>query len=293
MIWRRARLFLTAVLALLVIVAPAGAEEPRSFVWRDLEYGDAALQKLDVYAPHGVKNAPIIFMVHGGSWKYGDKGLGNTLDNKSRHYLGKNYIFVSINYRMLPEADPVEQARDVATAIAYVQKKAKKWGGDRKRMVLIGHSAGAHLLSLVNANPAFAQEAGADTWLGVVALDSGAYDVERLMTRKHGALYDTAFGADKDYWRKASPAAQVSGHPAPMLLVCSTKWGEPCLQSDAFKTALAASGGAAQVLPVDLSHKEVNDNLGLPTDYTRGVDVFLTGLGLPDRHENQKTQEKQ
>jgi arylformamidase len=262
-----------------VVAAPPKA--PQDLVWRDVAYGAAPLQKLDVYANSEAKNAPVIIMVHGGGWKTGDKGLNRVVDNKAVHYLAKGYVFVSINYRMLPEAYPLEQARDVAKALAFVQTNAKVWGADPKRIVLMGHSAGAHLVALINAAPSFAKDAGADVWLGVVALDSSAYDVERLMTRKHGALYDEAFGVNKDYWRHVSPAANVGGRPAPMLLVCSTQYGEPCAQANVLKAALAKYEGSAHIVQVPLSHMDINADLGAGSDYTRKVDDFLAGLGLP------------
>ncbi|MET0545865.1 MAG: alpha/beta hydrolase [Caulobacterales bacterium] len=265
------------------IPASDAIDAPQYVVWRDLAYGPAYAQKLDVYGANAIsdKKAPIILMVHGGSWKYGDKGLGRVVDNKAGHYLARGYVFVSINYRLIPEAYPADQARDVASALAYVQAHAEEWGGDASRIVLIGHSAGAHLVSLINANPMFAAEAGAHKWMGTVALDSAAYDVERLMTGRHGKLYDVAFGTDPEFWRKTSPTVQVSGQPAPMLLVCSSKVQLQCLQAERLKTALAGYQGTAHILPVDLAHGEINVNLGLDGEYTRQVDQWLASLGLP------------
>jgi arylformamidase len=77
---------------------------------------------------------------------------------------GQGYVLVSTNYRLLPAARPLEQAGDVARALALVQKQAPQWGADPKRLVLMGHSAGAHLAMLLHASPDMAAKAGAQRW---------------------------------------------------------------------------------------------------------------------------------
>jgi hypothetical protein len=107
-------------------------------------------------------------------------------------------------------------------------------------------------------------------------------DVEQTMRARHYRLYDIAFRDNPEYWRKASPTAQLSGKPlAPMLLVCSTQRADSCPQGRAFAAKATRFGGQVDLLPVDLSHAEVNDFLGSKTDYTEGVDTFLRKVGLP------------
>ena len=67
-------------------------------------------------------------------------------------------MFLSINYRMLPSANPLVQANDVALAIAKAQTLATNWGGDAKRFVVMGHSAGAHLIASITANTNIAKQ---------------------------------------------------------------------------------------------------------------------------------------
>ena len=134
-------------------------------------------------------------MVHGGAWKVGDKRAASVVDNKVRRWVTRGFILVSVNYRMLPEANPLEQAQDVARALAYVQQHAADFHGDPARVVLMGHSAGAHLVSLISAHPDLAAKQGAKPWLGTVSLDSAAFDVVDIMQRfQHFKFYDEAFG---------------------------------------------------------------------------------------------------
>ena len=144
----------------------------------------------------------------------------------------------------------------------------------------MGHSAGAHLVTLLGANATLARETGAQPWLGTVALDSAAYDVAAIMARPHAALYDRAFGADPALWRRASPIHAIDGKPAPMLLVCSSLREVSCPASDDFARALTRAGARAEVLPVALRHAPINRQLGKPGAYTERVDAFLRSIGL-------------
>ncbi|HEX7816023.1 alpha/beta hydrolase [Dyella sp.] len=248
--------------------------------WRDLAYGQAPAQRLDVYAPSGAHHAPVIVMVHGGAWMIGDKSNPGVTGSKLAHWSAAGYVFVSVDYRMLP-ADPLQQAGDIAAALAYVQQHAVQWGGDGRRVVLMGHSAGAHLVALLAADPTLARSQGAHAWLGTVALDSAAYDIPRIMQAPHPAFYDRAFGADPAFWRQVSPRDRLRAGGAPMLLVCSSQRLMSCSQADAFAAAVRSKGGRVQVSSQALSHKQINAELGEDSAYTRAVDQFLRSLGLP------------
>ena len=270
-------------LLLLTILSPgaAFAASGEYSVWRDVAYGDAARHKLDVYAPKDAKGAPIILMVHGGGWTMGDKANTGVYLNKGGHYLAKGYVFISMNYRLVPDVTPIEQAQDVARALRFVQTKAKSWGGDAQRVVLMGHSAGAHLISLVHVDPAFAKDAGASPPLAAVSLDSGAYDVAAIMKFPHSMFFDQVFGKDKNFWRKASPIHRIVGKPGPMLLVCSSRRKESCAQSRTFQAALVKKKATAEVAAEDLFHRQINVDLGQKGSYTQRVDAFLRAQGLP------------
>ncbi len=252
-----------------------------SEVVRNIAYGDAPAQRLDVYQPPSGHDAPIIVMVHGGAWIFGDKSSRGVVEPKASHWKQAGYVFVSVDYRMVPQADPVQQAEDVATALAYVQQHAREWGGDPSRVVLMGHSAGAHLVALLSAEPSMAKAHGAQRWLGTVSLDSGAIDVPGLMALPHPRFYDKVFGSDPAFWRKASPMDQLGRDAPPMLLVCSSERMESCPHNRAFAAKAQSLGVRVTVLPEALSHGDINTTLGAPGDYTAAVDAFLRTLGLP------------
>jgi arylformamidase len=246
-------------------------------VMRDVAYGSLRDQRMDVYIPSGAKVAPVLFLVHGGGWRRGDKSHGRLVQNKLTHWLPAGVIIVSVNYRMLPEADVPTQRDDVLAALAAVLARAHEWGGDASRVVLMGHSAGAHLVALVAAAPRDARIA--QPWLGTVLLDSGALDVERLMNERHHRLFDDAFGKDPAFWTATSPVRQLKATTAPWLAVCSSKRRQACDQVEVFARQVSATGGRIEELPLALSHGDINETLGLPGAYTERVDRFLLDIG--------------
>lgn len=249
---------------------------PGTQVRRDIAYGPHADQRFDIYLPPAPRDAPVLLMVHGGGWKRGDKASPGVAANKVAHWGPKGWIVVSANNRLVPDATPLEQAGDIARATAEVQRLAPGWGGDPARVVLMGHSAGAHLVALVGADPALLQAAGARPVRGVVTLDSAAMDVPATMARPPlPDVYENAFGDDPADWRAASPLHRLRRGAPPMLSVCSSRRLQPCPQSRDFARAAAAVGTTVEVMPVDLSHAGANRDLGLPSRFTSDVDAFM------------------
>ena len=248
----------------------------------DIPYGADKAQRFDVYvatrAPASLAPAPVIFFVHGGGWAFGDKSNHEVIEPKVAHWVAQGYVVISTNYRMLPT--PVaQQANDIAAAVAFAQSHAGLWGGDPKRFVLMGHSAGAHLVALIGAGAATATRP--QPWRATVMLDSAALDVPAVMNHRHLGLYDRAFGADPQQWNAVSPLAQLTPQTrdtAPMLAVCSSRRTESCPTSDRFAAKANDLGGQVRVLREDLSHGEINATLGAASDYTTQVDAFLRSV---------------
>lgn len=253
-------------------------EGPR--VVRNVHYGPDIRQRFDVYAPTDAKDAPVIFMVHGGGWAYGDKSARGVAANKVARWVPRGFVVISTNYRMLPQADPLEQAKDVARAIAVAQQRAASWGADPAKFVLMGHSAGAHLVSLLATSPSIAGDLPITPWLGVVSIESGALDVPATMRNGHARLFDRAFGRDTAFWRDVSPVDALNGAIRPMLLVCSVRRPESCRRSDRFAAKADSLGDRVQVLREDLSHADADARLGLDPGYTGAVESFLRTLDV-------------
>lgn len=248
-------------------------------VEHDLPYGSHPAQCLDVYRMPAVVPRGLIVLVHGGGWQRGDKGMPRLVQHKLAHWVPRGWVLASVDYRLQPEAAPLEQAGDVALALAHLQQHASVWGLDPSRCVLMGHSAGAHLVGLLAADADLAAAQGAALWCGTVAIDSGAYDVPALMQSRHLPLFDRAFGDDPAQWRAASPIHRLASAPvAPLLLVCSGRREDSGASARAFAERVTLLGGHAQVLAVAWSHLAINEQLGLDPAYTGAVDAFLDAL---------------
>lgn len=258
--------------------AAADSLPPGVTLKRNVAYGPDDDQRMDIYLPANAANAPILLMAHGGGWKRGDKAMDRVVDNKLARWAPKGIIFVSVNYRMQPEAPPLTQAEDVARALAALQKMAPEIGGDADNVVLMGHSAGAHLVMLLNSDPTLATAQGARLWKGTVSLDSGALNVPAIMEKRHFKLYDEAFGDDPAAWEAASPYHRLKGAVPPALIVCR-EGKSPCLEARAYNARAKGIGNSVEILPQAKTHGEINSELGLPGAYTEAVEAFLRKLG--------------
>ncbi|MFT3763800.1 MAG: alpha/beta hydrolase [Pseudoxanthomonas sp.] len=258
------------------VAVPAGGK-----AISNVAYGDDPAQRFDVYLPARADRVPVVFYVHGGGWANGDK-TNPGIENKLLGWLPEGYAVISANYRMLPAARPLDQAKDVARALAAAQRHAGEWGIDASRFVLMGHSAGAHLVALLGAKPSLLVEAGAQRPRGVVSLDSGALDVAALMSqRRVPRLYQDAFGSDPAYWAATSPLAQLGRDALPMQLVCSSTRNvptSPCDEARAFAQKASTLGVPMQVLPQALNHGQINHDLGAPSAYTDAVATYIDAL---------------
>lgn len=265
------------LVSLFLLVAPAVPVRADEAV-RDVSYGPDKAQRMDVYVPEAARangRAPVILMVHGGGWRIGDKDSRGVVKNKRAYWGARGFIFISVNYRVLPDTPVSQQLEDIAAAVTFAQAHAPEWSADAAKFILMGHSAGAHLVSLLNADPAPAVKAGAQPWRGVVSLDTAVLNVPAFMRAPHPKLYDKAFGDDPDYWRQLSPLHRLTKDAAPVLLVCSSRRKVPCPDAHVFAHRVRALGIPAEVLPQDRTHGQVNADLGEPGPYTDSVNAFI------------------
>jgi arylformamidase len=238
----------------------------------EYSYGADPLQKLDFYPALRDRKAPLVIFVHGGGWKNGDKS-SETGRYKAPHYIENGYAFASINYRLLPSAPVEQQAADVANAVAYLRNNAAQLGLDADNIVLMGHSAGAHLVALVGTDPQFLNVAGLDfnALRGVIALDGAAYDVTAQLQdgpKFMQGTYRDAFGTDPARHRALSPTLQAASPNAPSFLILHVDREDGARQSNAFAKALNSSASPTEIHKVAgrglRGHMEINRKIGDP-----------------------------
>jgi acetyl esterase/lipase len=262
-------------------------------VHRDLSYADPGVKDehrtLDVYAPAGAKDLPVVFWIHGGGWQAGDK---SDVKLKPKWFNDKGFVFVSVNYRLLPDVDMGTLTRDVAKAFRWVEGHAAEYGGDPKRVLVGGHSAGAQLAALICTDEKYLkeQEVSFDVLIGCVPVDGDTYDVPAIIEtaetrwRVHGmptprSTHRVKFGNDPEKHKDFSAVNHVAkgkGVP-PFLLLHVAAHPDTSAQAYRLGAVLKEAGVPVRVFGAkDTEHSKLNDDLGADGDpATKALDEFV------------------
>src|SRR5215469_17747162 len=164
--------FLSLIVFVLAAVASAQT------IKRDIPYAGVEDPKrtLDVYAPAGAKNLTVVFWIHGGGWETGDK---SDVKLKPQVFMDKGFVFVSVNYRLLPAVDMGTLTRDVAQSFRWVEDHIGECGGDPGRVLVGGHSAGAQLAAILCTDERYLKEqrVSFNVLKGCIPVDGDTYDV--------------------------------------------------------------------------------------------------------------------
>ncbi len=263
-------------------------DAPQAPLPQTIAYGSDPLQQLDVWRAQGVAGrAPLVMYVHGGGWKRGNKDVAASRWAPT-HFPAQGYVYASINYRLVPDHTVEDEASDVAHALKALLDRADELGIDRSRVVILGHSAGAHLVALVGTDERYLRAVGLSfaNLTGVIPNDGAAYDVPAQM-KQSGRLmmqtYTQAFGTDPERQRELSPTHHATAPNAPAFLLIHVQRQDGIAQAGDLEAALrrAKTRVARQSFPGDglSGHAEINRRLGDP-DYaaTKVVDDWLGAL---------------
>jgi len=257
-----------------------------------MEGVDPNLLSLDLYAPVTAGKHPVMMMVHGGGWAFGDKAGWGQTRLKVPHFVGQGYVYVSINYRLSPRVRHPAHVQDVAAALAWLHDHVAAYGGDPDRLFIMGHSAGSHLVSLVATDDRYLRAHGKDLRIikGVVALDNPGFDIPRLLPLVNAGLrrtYERAFTRDPEVQKDASPLTHVAKgkHIPPFLIIPSgRRRGAVRKIFDDMARALSQAGSPARVVgAVGKDHAMVNRDIGKVGEAeTRIITAFLAGKARPE-----------
>ena len=207
-------LLLTGCSTTQFLVANAPTQFDRVDRHADLAYGQDRRQRLDIYSPRQAVNRPVVIFWYGGSWVKGKKWeygfVGTTLAERG-------IVTVIPDYRLYPQVHFPAFDEDGARAVAWVEQHVQDYGGDPRRIVLMGHSAGGHTAAFLAFNHAFLEKYGADPHdiAGLVGL-SGTY-VLVPETAEERATFPPPY-TEKDW----QPIQFVDAQAPPTLLLHGT-----------------------------------------------------------------------
>ena len=211
-------------------VTPGSASEKT----RDISYGSDPRNQLDIYRPRdGNGAAPVVVFFYGGSWNSGSRGdyafVGEAL-------AARGIVAVLADYRLYPQVRYPAFVEDSAGAVAWTFKNIQRFGGDQKKVFVMGHSAGAYNAAMVALDARWLVAQGASPtalrgWIGL----AGPYD---FLPIKNLDVRPVFFYPDSP--PQSQPVRHVTSTAPPALLVAS--------HADELVNATRNTGGLAASL---------------------------------------------
>ena len=167
--------------------------------------------KLDVYYPEGGTDCPVIVWFHGGGLEGGNKEIPRKLRNRG-------YVVVGANYRLLPKVTVRETLDDAAEAVAWVFRHCQEYGGDPKKIVVTGHSAGGYLAMLLCLNKAWLEAYGINADDVMLYAPFSGQAVTHYNVRKMQGIPPLRATIDE-----FAPIYWVRSDCPPLLLICGDR----------------------------------------------------------------------
>jgi acetyl esterase/lipase len=279
-------------LPLLAILALTSSTQAQN-VKKNIPYAGVEDEKrtLDIYAPANAKNLPVVFWIHGGGWHSGDK---TDVKIKPQAFMDKGFVFVSTNYRLMPAVDMGTLTRDLAQSFKWMEDHIAEYGGDPKRVLVGGHSAGAQLAALLCTDERYLKEQGIsfDVLKGCVPVDGDTYDVPAIIEvaetrwRAHHIeapkpLYTHRwkFGDSPEKHKDFSAVYHVATDKKipPFLVLHVAAHPDTSAQAVRLGAVLKEAGVPVRVFAAkDTNHNKLNDDLGIADDpATKALDEFI------------------
>ncbi len=209
---------------------------------------DSYRHQLDLYLPKGKKDFPVLFFIHGGAWRHGNKNHFGIYAPLGKMFARNGIAMVSINYRLSPAVMHPVHIQDVARAFAWTYKNIGKYGGRTTEIFVAGHSAGGHLSALLATDERYLKAQGLTlkTIRGAIPM-SGVF----LLTKS--IAFTPVFGEDKETLRQASPLTHAKKEVPPFLIVYADSDLPGCGRKVAqvFHKTLTNNGAQSQILEVE------------------------------------------
>lgn len=263
-----------------VLFGTLASAQQTTRVERDIAYAEPKNERqlLDVYSPANGKNLPVVVWVHGGGWMRGSKA---EVDHKPAAFVERGFVFVPMNYRFIPHVKMEAIVRDVAKSVGWVYANIGRYGGDRTRILLMGHSAGAQLAALLCTDKRYldAEKVPFASLKGCVPVDGDTYDVPlqvATFTARRKSMKQPApkmghpekFGnlAEQRELSAVNHVAPKKGI-APFLVIHVAEHQDTSAQAYRLWAALDQAGVRAKLFGAEATdHVKLDRDLGVPGD---------------------------
>ncbi|PHH91866.1 hypothetical protein CDD83_9960 [Cordyceps sp. RAO-2017] len=211
----------------------------------DIEYGSQVTQRLRFWKS-ALHKPPLILFVHGGSWRSGTY-LDSIGSAKVTHLTDKGYTFATVNYTLVPYVTVEEQVQEVADSLGYLVQNAARLGFHPERIVLMGHSSGAHIVTLLGTDSGYLDRAGVGiaNVQGIIALDGSNYNALAETIDSPGPVAENttyALGTDPNRLRAVSPVHHACGPKARAFLLLHVQRNGDIRQAMELSLVLTAAG---------------------------------------------------
>ena len=211
----------------------------------DVPYGPHERERLDLFLPDS-EGAPLFAFIHGGYWQWNDKEDSVFL---AKPFVEAGAAFANIEYALCPTVSLDELVAQVRRAIAYLWREADKYGYDRNRIVVSGHSAGGHLTAMMMSTdwPALGDDLPANIVAAGLPI-SGVYDIEPLRLTP----LNEAVGLTEDSAQANSPLFKKPASNAPAIIAYGgAESDEFERQANALASAWAKEGAPTEVINIE------------------------------------------
>lgn len=220
--------------------APRGGDE--------LIYGIDEAHRIQYWRAEHAK-PPLVIFIHGGSWRSGTH-LDSVGSLKVRHLVDRGYAFASVNYTLISIVTVEEQVQEVADAVGYMVRNAELLNFDAERVILMGHSSGAHVATLLGTDSGYLQRAKVPIEIihGVVTLDGSNYNAAAEIIDSPGPVAESTIaglGSNLQRLNAMSPLHHAQAPNARAFLLLQVQRQGDIRQAVEFSAVLNAAGTEA------------------------------------------------
>lgn len=245
------RVLLLSILLMFAFSSFAQVSKKKDIIYKTSSKSER--HQLDVYYPKNTnEKKDVILYFHGGSWKGGKK---DTYKFLGKRFAKKGFVVVIANYRLSPEVKYQAMAEDCAAAFTWVYDYIEKFGGDKNKITVSGHSAGAHLAAFISFNDQFKDiqsKIRKTILIDPFGLDMFTYFNEYTNDYADGLKKNT-FTNNPEEWKAASPLYSIKpGLKIPVLVLVGGKTFPTILQSTAiFNDHMTQAGNESTLITIE------------------------------------------